>query len=341
MHNEHYPILRKCTLHSAVFALLALCYTLQALAISATNINDPDNCETNYRDISQFFAPHEVNSFMFKETGDDEDSSEINISLRYYFHSQLKAVKDAQSSGKKKDCKSVKYERANIRGFNPFFSYTAKFDFYWIPSGATRPSGPIVSRYQNPALHFRYQRAKANNWLDMSFEHISNGQSLVAKDNITLIQLAYMNNNHTIMDSISRVNASIALAFEASKSIGNSNVVSLKWYAHRVGQEADIYWGDYAYREVDFDDFQTFKLQWQNRFNSPFNSALPWQFNVEMNIGRLGIEESSWNLMLNTPFFISAYRLPLAFTLHRGPMNNMSDYTRHQNTFAVGFTFAY
>lgn len=279
--------------------------------------------------FSQFFAPHEVNSFMLKKTNGDDLASEIDVSLRYYFKSQ------AHPQGK-----------AEIFGFNPFFSYTGKYDFYWWPVRDTRPSAPVISRFQNPAVHFRYQvRHNAyfpdGGWGDIGLEHISNGQALTARDNQALIQNASQSSNNAIMDSISRVGALIALTLEGSRKFGSRNDLTVKWYVYRYGQEADVFWGRFANRSVNFNDFQRIKVQWRTKYDGFGFTELPWQFSAEMSIGKLGFAEDSWNFMLNTPVKITDYEFPFAFTAHRGPMNNLSDYTRPQNTFAFGLTFAY
>lgn len=284
---------------------------------------------------SHYFAPYEVNSFMLKETSGDDPASEINVSLRYYFISQTETGDN---------CKT--YHKAMFIGANPFFSYTGKYDFYWWPVRETRPSAPVISRYQNPAVHLRYNVKPdyflpAGSWGDIGLEHISNGQALTALNNQATIRNAYLNNDNAVMDSISRVGAMAALTLEGNIRLGDNSDFALKWYAHRFRQEADVYWGPYANQGVDFNSFQRVKAQWRIKYNGLNLTRLPWQFSAELNVGALGLSEDSWNFMLNTPFRIDDYEIPLAFTAHRGPMNNLSDYTRAQNTFAFGFAFAY
>ncbi len=281
------------------------------------------------KESSDFFVPYEVNSFMFKTTSGDDSSSEINISMRYFFKSQDNAT------------------RAMIFGFNPFFSYTGKYDFYWLPfKGETRPSSPVISRYQNPAFHFRYQPKNSDlfrpgEWVDIAFEHISNGQSLTANENRAAVLNAYQTHNNAVMDSISRTGAMLALTLEGRKILTSRSDLAIKWYVYRYAQEADVFWGRFANRSVNFNDFQRVKIQWRIKYDGP-QSNLPWQFSAEMSIGSLGFSEDSWNFLLNTPVrILGEYEIPLAFSAHRGPMNTLSDYTRPQNTVAVGFTFAY
>ncbi len=283
------------------------------------------------KEASEFFAPYEVNSFMFKKTSGDDLSSEINISMRYFFKSQDKNAR-----------------KATIFGFNPFFSYTGKYDFYWWPIRDTRPSSPVISRYQNPALHFRFQFQdngyfRAGDWGDIALEHISNGQALTAKDNRTTVLNAYQTHNNAVMDSISRAGAMLGLTLEARKMLTPMSDLTIKWYVYRYAQEADVFWGRFANRSVNYNDFQRIKIQWRIKYDGFCWTELPWQFSAEANIGSLGFSEDSWNFLLNTPFKFprTDYEIPLAFSAHRGPLNTLSDYTRPQNTFAVGLTFAY
>ncbi len=317
-------MLRLSRVESALVFLFACAFPFSSHAFQAMDVESK-------KEASDFFAPYEVNSFMFKKTSGDNLSSEINISMRYFFKSQ---------GGTK----------ANLfdAGLNPFFSYTGKYDFYWVPFRETRLSSPVISRYQNPALHLRYQLPdshyfRAGDWADIGMEHISNGQSLTANENKAAILNAYQTHNNAVMDSISRVGAMAAVTLEGRKALTDRSDLTIKWYVYRYAQEADVFWGRFANRSVDFNDFQRVKIQWRIKYDGFGWTDLPWQFSAEANIGSLGFSEDSWNFLLNTPFRFprTNYEIPLAFSAHRGPMNNLSDYTRPQNTLAVGFTFAY
>ncbi len=312
---------RSCRVQDVLFLLACVPFTahaFQAADVESTSLP------------GQFFAPYETNSFMLKSSRNDDPASEINLSLRYFFRSQTSPE-----------------SKMEILGFNPFFSYTGKYDFYWWPMRDTRPSAPVISRYQNPALHFRYQLpdtaySRTGDWADIGFEHISNGQALTVSSNRAAVLNAYQTNNNALMDSISRVGATLALTLEGKKMISSRSDLSIKWYAYRSSQEADVFWGRFANRNVDFNDFQRIKVQWRIKYDGLRITELPWQFCAEMSVGRLGLSEDSWNFMLNTPVrMFGSYEIPFAITAHRGPMNNLSDYTRPQNTLAVGLTFAY
>ena len=224
--------------------------------------------------------------------------------------------------------------------FQPFFSYTGRFDFYWLGQN-TRPSGPVISRFQNPALHFR--RFDQTGWWDAAVEHISNGQPLDADKNRQLVLRAYQVQDRSTMDSISRTAATLALTLERNTELpfrpfGLSNELNVKWYAKRFGQEADVFWGPHANENLDFNDFQIARIQWKLKLEDGSTSGkrLPRQFFAEMNVGAKGLSEDSWNFGLICPIGV----FPLAFAVHRGPMNNMSDYAKSQNSVAIGFAFS-
>ncbi|MBU1214191.1 MAG: hypothetical protein KKA63_03040 [Gammaproteobacteria bacterium] len=320
--DTKHTLSRSCRVRSVLAFLLTCLLPFSANAFQAMDIESK-------KESSMLFAPYESNSFMFKRTDGDAPSSEINISVRYFFKDPVD-----------RDTKAVVY------GFNPFFSYTGKYDFYWWPVRDTRPSAPVISRYQNPAIHLRYlipdsSYSRVGDWGDIGLEHISNGQALTVQDNLTTVQNAYQSNNNAVMDSISRVGALYAITFEGRKMLTERSDLTLKWYAYRASQEADVAWGPYANRNVSFNDFQRIRVQWRIKYDGFGFTDLPWQFSAEANIGSLGLSEDSWNFLLNTPVRIGKYEFPFALSAHRGPMNNLSDYTRPQNTFAAGFTFAY
>ncbi len=313
---------------SALFAITF--YSSHAQALEAMRHENDDD----------FFQPYEVNSIMFKHTHDDDNASEINISMRYFFRSESDE------------------SRKEIYQFQPFFSYTGRLDFYWLLQN-TRPSGPIVSRYQNPAFHLR-RNDEVNGeagWWDVAVEHISNGQPLDATKNRELVLRAYQIRDRSTMDSISRTAATVALTLERNTELpfpllGLSNELNVKWYAKRFGQEAEVFWGPHANENLDFNDFQILRIQWKLNLEDVLKpntdnalrkrKRLPPQFSAEMNIGAKGLSEDSWNFALILPWDVPHVGvLPFALTVHRGPLNNMSDYTRSQNSIAFGFAFAY
>lgn len=320
---------KECALSYSSFLRLASIVFATILFSSHAQALEAMRDESN----NDFFQPYEVNSIMFKHTHDDDNASEINISMRYFFRSE-----------------SEEKTRAEVYKFQPFFSYTGRLDFYWIGQN-TRPSGPIVSRYQNPALHFRRNDRSDDQagWFDVGIEHISNGQPLDAAKNKQLVLRAYQVGDRSTMDSVSRTAATVAITLERNTKftfplLDRDSELTFKWFAKRFGQEAEVFWGPHANENLDFNDFQIARIQWKLNLEdgSKVGKRLPRQFSAEMSIGAKGLSEDSWNFALFWPQDIPHIGvLPFALTVHRGPMNNMSDYTKSQNAMGIGFAFAY
>jgi len=177
----------------AVASTMACLFSQQCFAIIAAE-RTPGGAANN-----EFIAPYGTNSLMFKKTSGDDNASEINISMGFYF-------KKAVDGGHGK----TSYEKVSIWGFNPFFSYTGRYDFYWI-GRATRTSAPVISRFQNPALHFENKWGKET--FGFAFEHFSNGQAFDASKNKQQVIDAYntldKEESRALIDSISRVAASM------------------------------------------------------------------------------------------------------------------------------------
>lgn len=267
--------------------------------------------------------PYEQNSLMYKSTSGDSDSSEINVSMRYNFKSD------------ENNC------NIDLAGFNPFFSYTSKSDFFWVPMHDTRFSAPVIIRTQNPAIHFRYGfDDKEDNFYDIGFEHISNGQAFDALNpqNRQQVINAYNTDDNSLLDSISRVDMTLGVTIEGSWHFEtiDSNIEA-KLYTVRGGQESEVYWGKYANQNVNFADFEVIRIR---LVGLPLHFH-DWRFNAEMTMGNKGLSTDSWNFMLNMPIKICASNFPFAISAHRGPMNNLSNYSETQNTLAFGFDFWY
>ena len=208
----------------------------------------------------------------------------------------------------------------------------------------TRFSAPVVSRLQNPAFHFLRENEKPSaqdngyhwNWYDFAIEHISNGQATDANASKQAIITAYNTGdpNH-LMDTISRADAMAAFTLDTDAKMPSINVpllreddLRLKLFIHRWDQEAEVYWGPYANSSVNFNYLQIVQAQWRTVLYSDKSGKYKGQFNAEMTMGSMGLATDSWNFMLNLPFKIYNFTFPLSISAHRGPMNNMSDYTR-------------
>ncbi len=303
-------------------------FTFNVYAFYAT---PPENIPASEKGKFNSLIPYEQNSILFKSTENDNNATEINISMRYNFRAN-----DGNAT-------------ASFHGFNPFFSYTSKSDFYWMLQD-TRSSAPIISRYQNHAFHFRFDKVEGDNsqwlgkywnWFDVGIEHISNGQAFTAQLNKQATINAYNSNDRTLLDSISRADATVVLTAEVSKQLVwfHRTDINVKLFAKRWGQEADVYWGPYANQDVNFNDFQLVRIQTATPLES---LCVHCRFNAEWTLGAKGLATDSWNFMLDLPVMMfDNYTVPMSITAHRGPMNNLSNYTDSQNTLAIGFNFSY
>ncbi|NOT97665.1 MAG: hypothetical protein HOO97_01025, partial [Sideroxydans sp.] len=298
------------------------------------------------------FKPYEYNGIFLKHPiGHDHASLEIDVSGRYFF-------KDENTND------------SNLLGFNPFFSYTAKSDFFYTPFHDTRPSGPVISRYQNPALHFKYVHGNSGlpnilkaidtlpiEWADIGIEHISNGQTLDAYDdnNRATILAAVAEKNYTVLDSISRTSASIALTLSGNyklkpiefiNKIGLSddnyqNEVTGKVF-FRHGQESKVFWGRYANNDVNYNTFQLVQLQWKIFLGATKSKNMPKQLTIGANFGNTWLADKSLDLMLNLPCHTPVFgTVPFTISSHIGPMSNLSNYSEKENTILFGLAFAY
>src|SRR5262249_17401809 len=107
---------------------------------------------------------------------------------------------------------SLSYLFSGREKYDFLFSYTGAFDFYV----GTRPSGPVVNRLSNPALHLIFpagpnQRPRAllplgRTRLDVGVEHESDGQTteVLEPADRAIVRSAYAAKDHRFFDGISR-----------------------------------------------------------------------------------------------------------------------------------------
>ncbi|MDD5471491.1 MAG: hypothetical protein PHP05_06210, partial [Sideroxydans sp.] len=76
--DTKHTLSRSCRVRSLLAFLLTCLLPFSANAFQAMDIESK-------KESSMLFAPYESNSFMFKRTDGDAPSSEINISVRYFF----------------------------------------------------------------------------------------------------------------------------------------------------------------------------------------------------------------------------------------------------------------
>lgn len=92
--------------------------------------------------------PYEPSHMLFNKAQNDEWAIRAHYSFQYSIYPTRREV----------PCEQVRFADANLLtlvepAYDIYFSYTGEFDFY----AGTRPSGPVVNRTSNPALHARFQ----------------------------------------------------------------------------------------------------------------------------------------------------------------------------------------
>lgn len=318
------------------------------------------------------FGSYETNNIMFKHTTGDDNASEINVSFRYTFpHKEWLSFFDEGILYKLPDTFFSYTNKSDFywlgtetrpsapvigRYHNPALHFRCTNDH---PKDDPKEVDICKKAFSKLTFdHFNIE------WIDFGLEHISNGQALdltVTNKNGTIdinqsqanrnIAIAAANNNdlasRRTMDSISRVGMTLGPTAEVQFSPKNDmfnnpifkgNTLKVKWFIdrdHWGGQQADVYWGPYATQNVNYNNFQKVRAQWDTTI---CGWLCGWHLKTEWNIGTNGLSTDSWNFLLTVP---KGYYLPIGFSAHRGPMNNLSDYTRSQNTLAAGLVFAY
>jgi hypothetical protein len=153
---------------------------------------------------------------------------------------------------------SLRYALFGRRDVSAFFSYTGEFDFY----RGTRPSGPVINRLSNPALHwswalrkFRHGEAELaqveeQDSVDVGIEHASNGQvgEVTSAADAAVAQRVYGERGRAYFDQISRGSNFLSLSTRVSETLTGLPVsvqAKLRLY---LGQSSEVTWGRWLAR---------------------------------------------------------------------------------------------
>ncbi|MEW8026632.1 MAG: hypothetical protein AB2792_14625 [Candidatus Thiodiazotropha sp.] len=309
------------------------------------------------------FSSYKPNYAIRQSTDDDDSSFEVRYSLRYNFlrpHCMpIKKPKNKNEYIPELDCLRAYEERIG----DIFFTFTGEFDFYL----GTRGSSPVINRLSNPAFNFRKHfeetlsyKSFTIEWVNLSIEHRSNGQSTNADEMITdpassdfgrfRAQIELEAGNHEYFDSISR--SANYIAVESKINFGkdhSDNVlcdttfkcintwVSAKLY---LSDESDVFWGDQADKGVDIEDYDRIKIIVSDTFNTNISSFPTSEIGFEWTIGDEFLETDSLDFYIVLPWVPNNnFRLPLYLRAHYGPMSTLSDYTKDQNSIGIGLVF--
>lgn len=296
---------------------------------------DEKNIFSSWKEKEYYrFISYEHNDAVWQYAIGDENSLRVNYSFMYLFSSPADF-----------------YTKCISCGANTYFSYTGKFDFYM----KTRHSSPVVNRINNPALHFRWFKDNSYiDWWDFAVEHKSNGQATDANNldpnnprnfgpNTTLSNYQTGNNNNgiknlkeiqnTILDSISRTTNYFSLEGHHAYEKTNDDA-SLKWFVRRFDEESDVYWGKYS-GKGDFTNFERVRVTYNKK---------SCECGIEWTVGDKLLTTSSANIWLNFGSLwkggLNNSEFPLTFRAHFGPMNNLSNYTKSQQSYGIGLNFS-
>lgn len=222
-----------------------------------------------------------------------------------------------------------------------FFSYTGKFDFYWLE---LLPSSPVVNRISNPALHVRmnYVPDEKNNleWIDFGVEHRSNGQVTSAYEQDSagkyIAEQKWQGNDIAYINGISRGSNFFSLEGKHIVALGKkkgTNWLSAKLY---LSEDTGVTWGNGKYRDhkIWHYDFIREVFEWQPVDNIPKLVSV-----VEYTIGLKGFATHSMNASLTYNYSTSRREtIPYFVKIHIGPMNELSNYTVPQRSLFFGIS---
>jgi outer membrane phospholipase A len=227
---------------------------------------------------------------------------------------------------------SLRYICFGRDGWDVFLSYTGEFDFYW----GTRPSGPVINRKSNPALHLRWalnreiRPSVVTDYLELGMEHSSDGQTteVTSAPDAAVAQRAYERLDRPFFDQISRGSNFISLAVHLSEKAERPFFVHAKarLYTH---QDSAVTWGPLAGRDVRLSDYNRFTARVGKKLGA--DSLVDFQWTV----GDKGLKTDSFDLGLQFPVF----SLPVYLRLHRGPLNTLSNYSQRQDSIGIGLRF--
>lgn len=304
--------------------------------------------------ISDRFRPHEPNYLISQQTDDDDRALEARYSFRFMLTGQNKDSDDPWRASSKPDCADI------LRCTQTYFKYTGEFDFYF----GTRLSGPVISRVNNPALHVRtYQHRELLpgvllRYVDFGIQHLSNGQvqdALLVRNGVPRAQSIFeMDPNSPFFDTISRgldfisIESAFRLGRESNltSSSGERCAASTRctnvWIRLRpyyIHDDNPVVWGPSDYRTSEVADFDQLRVvvsrDWAfggKKFGPEGVSVA-----VDWRAGETWLDGDSVDLSVTVPFrFSPLFSLPIYARVHRGPLNNLSNYSRSQNSFGIG-----
>ena len=206
-----------------------------------------------------------------------------------------------------------------LKNTEVFFSYTGEFDYYVN----TRPSGPVVNRINNPAIHLR-KFLENIDWIDFSFEHKSDGQSteVTFPRDVERAELAFIERDFRYFDTISRGSNYFGTEIKVKNDLITS-FVKLKIYE---SMNSAITWGNQKGKGITIADYDRLTTVLRANIGNG-------EISLDWTIGDKLFKTDSWN----ADYLISKeWPVPLYFRAHYGPLYTLSNYTKNENYFGVG-----
>ena len=331
------------------------------------NSRYPSACHERSR-LTAFEPNYAVWRFAPPET--DKESLRVHYSFRFLF-----TEPDCMSKYRNNETGAVETQRC-LKEWSKrkelFFTYSGEFDFYL----GTRPSGPVINRLSNPALHTRFNFDDTHpmipgapvDWLDVSLEHRSNGQVIDANEKVTdaasldygkyRAQVEWEKGNRAYIDAISRsvnyltLGGRFSINFQETKKLCSKGIwlcmdLWFNWKAlplFNKAEESDVTWGPYANLDRHIADYDRFRLILSKSFApgmiglKVFSERIEKiEFDLEWIAGNLLEKTDAINASVLMPVAICGARIPFYVRYHRGPMDTFSDFTQSVAYWSAGF----
>ena len=305
------------------------------------------------------FSTYEPLYAVKQKTADDESSLRAQYSFRYAlfipdclseYGASMRNGESAMPDERRKEI--AEKARSCLLQYDAhtefFLSYTGMFDFYMN----TRDSGPVVNRISNPGGHYRrtlmFGPRQGINiaWVDVGFEHKSDGQTTNPNDRVTdptspnfgrfRAQVEFEQGNHAYIDSISQDTNYVMVS--TLVAIGERTDLELRYKPFYVWDKTVITWGPMADQNVKVSDYDRFRFGFSFRVGDEKTRRNDERrFFADWTIGDKALKTDSLDLGLYWPSRVLNLDVPLFVRMHFGPMNTLSDFTREQNSLGIGF----
>ena len=291
---------------------------------------------------------YEPNYVMHSWSNHDDNALEVQYSGRYNIR-KISCVKDNEE-GLYIDYKCV--EETEITEKNKpvqseiFFSLTGRYDFYAFSDedSNNRISEPVINRFFNPAVHikFIYPTSSKLEFVDFSFEHLSNGQTGKFKD-IEFTAGEGKNYEASDSNSISMFFPSIS----AQLILIEEDSMKYKVFARAIldywGAELDIY--SEVGEKIGKDEFPGYH---RYKIGTILESDDKWL----LELSATGHKKTSFDALLAfplikipgvslIPIFTSDEIGNLLLSYHNGYLSRLSNYDLKEQTFGIGIGVAF